>query len=141
MKSSDEYVLTKSGSRDFGVITPEMSSAIKREGGKIRLEVGFQKDGHGFGAAHIERSDRLKQLRSNGFACARDYIEFVAKDFDAIYQGEGNNIVIAKIGKSADIAFLSLKQDVHDKEVYWTVESAFISRKNYLNGKTMLWKK
>ncbi len=42
---------------------------------------------------------------------------------------------------NANLAFLSLKQNENDKEIYWTVESGFISRKDYLNGKTLLWKK
>ncbi|MBP5465491.1 MAG: hypothetical protein J6Y13_10010 [Treponema sp.] len=136
-----KFVLTSSGSRDFGEITPEMAMKIKRESGKIRLETGFQMNGRGFGEAHIERPDRLKQLKSNGFANARDYIEFVANDFDAIYQGKDGNIIITKCRKGANVAFLSLKQDETDTRAYWTVESAFIARADYLNGKTVLWKK
>ena len=136
-----EYVLTSTGSKDFGEISPEIAKIIKRESGKIRLEIGFQKDGRGYGEVHIERPDRLKQLKDNGFDNARDYIEFVVNDFDAIYQGKSRNIILAKLGKNANIAFLSLKQNEQDKDVYWTVESAFISRKDYLNGKTQLWRK
>ena len=83
----------------------------------------------------------MKQLRKNGFNNARDYIEFVAKDYDAIYQGKNNNIFIVKMTNTANIAFLSLKQNVKDNDVYWSVESAFISRKDYLNGKILLWEK
>ena len=136
-----EYVLTSDGKRDFGEITSEIAEKIKRESGKIRLEIGFQKDGRGYGESHIERSERMKQLRKNGFNNARDYIEFVAKDYDAIYQGKNNNIFIVKMTNTANIAFLSLKQNVKDNDVYWSVESAFISRKDYLNGKILLWEK
>lgn len=135
------YVLTSSGSKDFGEISPEIAKIIKRESGKIRLEIGFQKNGHGYGEAHIERSGRIKQLKQNGFENARDYIEFVAKDYDEIYQGKDNNIVIVKIRNAVNVAFLSLRQNEKDKDIYWTVESAFISRKNYLNDKILLWKK
>lgn len=135
------YVLTSSGSKDFGEITPEVAKAIKRESGKIRLETGFQENGHGYGEAHIERSGRIKQLKQNGFENARDYIEFVAKDYDEIYQGKDNNIVLVKTRNAVNVAFLSLRQNEKDKAVYWTVESAFISRKNYLNDKILLWKK
>lgn len=135
------FVLTRSGSRDFGEITPEIARAIRRESGKIRLETGFQQDGRGYGEAHIERPDRLRQLRNNGFQNARDYIEFVAQGFDAIFQGKGNNIILVRTGRNANVAFLALRQSKADKEIYWTVESAFISRKDYLNGKTSLWRK
>lgn len=135
------YVLTSEGNKDFGVITPEIAKKIHREQGKIRLEIGFQKDGRGYGEKHIERPDRLKQLKRNGFNNARDFIEYIANDYDAIYQGEGNNIVLVKVSKNSNIAFLALKQNEIDKDIYWTVESAFISRPDYLKNKTPLWKK
>ncbi len=135
------YVLTSRGSKDFGEITDEIAKMIHRESGKIRLEVGFQKDGRGYGEKHIERPDRLKQLKNNGFENARDFIEYIARDFDAIFQGEGNNIVLVKEGTSSSVAFLALKQNDSDKDIYWTVESAFISRKDYLKNKTPLWER
>ena len=141
VKYDGDYVLTSSGSKDFGEITLEVAKIIKRECGKIRLEIGFQKDGHGYGESHIERSERIKQLKKNGFENARDFIEFILNDYDAIYQGKASNIIIAKITDNANIVFLSLKQNEKDMEIYWTVESGFISRKDYLNGKTLLWKK
>ena len=112
---SENYVLTSRGSKDFGEIAPEIAKIIHREQGKIRLEVGFQKDGHGYGEKHIERTERLKQLKSNGFENARDFIEYLTKDYDAIFQGEGNNIVLVKIGENSNIAFLALKQNENDK--------------------------
>ena len=136
-----DYVLTSNGNKDFGEITAEIAKIIHRESGKIRLEIGFQKDGHGYGEKHIERPDRLKQLKNDGFENARDFIEFIAKDYDAIFQGEGNNIVLVKAGVSSNIAFLAIKQNETDKEIYWTVESAFISRRDYLKNKTPLWEK
>ena len=138
---SNNYVLTSAGEKDFGEITPEIARIIHREQGKIRLEIGFQKNGHGYGEKHIERPDRLKQLRRCGFENARDFIEYIAKDYDAIFQGEGNNIVLVKVEKLSNIAFLALKRNETDKEVYWTVESAFISRADYLKNKTPLWEK
>ena len=141
IKHFGDYVLTSTGSKDFGEISAEVAKSIHRESGKIRLEVGFQKDGRGYGEKHIERPDRLKQLKNNGFASARDFIEYIAKDYDAIFQGDGNNIVLVKAGSASNIAFLAIKQNETDKEVYWTVESAFISRKDYLKHKTPLWEK
>lgn len=46
---SNNYVLTSAGEKDFGEITPEIARIIHREQGKIRLEIGFQKNGHGYG--------------------------------------------------------------------------------------------
>ena len=136
-----DYVLTSGGSKDFGEISEEIAKIIKREKGKIRLEKGFQINGKGFGEAHIERTQRIKELKQNGYNSARDFIEFIAKDYDSIYQGIQNNLIIVKLNNTANLAFLSLKQNSNDKDVYWTVESAFISRRDYLNGIELLWKK
>ena len=141
VQHNGDYVLTSDGNKDFGEITDEIAKIIHRESGKIRLEVGFQKDGHGYGEKHIERPDRLKQLKNNGFENARDFIQFITKDYDAIFQGQDNNIVLVKEDSSSNIAFLALKQNESDKDIYWSVESAFISRKDYLKNKTPLWEK
>jgi len=42
VRHDGEYVLTKDGKKDFGEITPEMSKAIRRQPGKIRLRIGEQ---------------------------------------------------------------------------------------------------
>ena len=68
-----EYVLTSSGSMDFGEITAEMAIIIKRQAGKIRLRIGIEKKGYkgNFGESHIQRPARLEQIQSAGFECAR----------------------------------------------------------------------
>ena len=134
------YVLTKAGSKDFGEITPEIAAEIHHESGKIRLEIGYHNsDGRGFGETHIERDERLKQLNQNGFDNARDFIEYVADNFDAIYEGRNNTLIIVKKDEKANIAYLSLKQNEVDKDVFYTVESSLISRQNYLKENKLLW--
>lgn len=140
VKHENGYVLTKSGSKDFGEITPEIASEIHRESGKIRLETGsHDNDGRGYGEVHIERDERLKQLKQNGFENARDFIEYVTDDFDAIYEGINNTLVIVKRDEKANLAYLSLRQNEIDKEIFYTVESALISRQNYLKENKLLW--
>lgn len=134
------YVLTKAGSKDFGEINPEIASEIHHESGKIRLETGFHNEnGQGFGEVHIERSERLKQLKENGFDNARDFIEYVSDNYDAIYEGRNNTLIIVKKDEKSNIAYLSLKQNKVDKEIFYTVESGLISRQNYLKENKLLW--
>lgn len=59
---SGEFALTKSGSVDFGEISPEIAKAIKRQSGKIRLRIGKQVNGEkdNYGEAHINRESRKK---------------------------------------------------------------------------------
>lgn len=134
------YVLTKAGSKDFGEINPEIASEIHHESGKIRLETGFHNEnGQGFGEVHIERSEGLKQLKENGFDNARDFIEYVSDNYDAIYEGRNNTLIIVKKDEKSNIAYLSLKQNKVDKEIFYTVESGLISRQNYLKENKLLW--
>lgn len=139
VRHKDGYVLTKSGSKDFGEITPEVAAEIHHESGKIRLEVGSDDNGRGYGEAHIERAERLKQLEQNGFDNARDFIEYVSDNFDAIYEGRNNTLIIVKRDEKANLAYLSLKQNEIDREVFYTVESSLISRTNYLKENKLLW--
>ncbi|MDR0525013.1 MAG: hypothetical protein LBG90_03985 [Spirochaetaceae bacterium] len=84
VKHDGEYVLTTDGSKDFG----EISGVKDMKDGKIRLRRGQEKGEKGdYGEAHMERPDRLSQLKQNGYNNARDLVEYVAKDFDAIYPG------------------------------------------------------
>ena len=63
-----EFVLTRDGNKDFGEITPEIAIKIRRQAGKIRLRIGEQNGRPGdYGEKHIERKERMQELRSNGF--------------------------------------------------------------------------
>lgn len=142
VKHDGEYVLTKSGSKDFGEITPEVAKIIGRQAGKIRLETGFHNNstGQGFGESHIERKERLAQLKQNGFDSARDFVESVSKGYDSIYKGKGTSIILCMNDSGRkNVEYLELKPSSDGD--YWSVESALISRADYLNEKTPLWSK
>ena len=75
VKYDGEYVLTTDGSKDFGEISSEIAEVIKRQSGKIRLRIGVQNNNIGdYGEKHIERPERLNQLKMFGFDNARDFI-------------------------------------------------------------------
>src|SRR5215471_13348092 len=95
-----EFVLTGDGSKDFGEITPEIAREIRRQAGKIRLRIGEQdvKTGKGYGEAHIERPERLKQIRGIGFNIARDFVEFVTHNYDSIYEAGNGSLYILHHG-------------------------------------------
>jgi hypothetical protein len=64
VKHEGEYVLTKTGKKDFG----EIKSDTGLEPGKIRLREGKQNEEKGdYGEKHIERPDRLAQLKNEWF--------------------------------------------------------------------------
>jgi hypothetical protein len=134
-----EYVLTREGSKDFGEITPEIAQVVKRQSGKIRLRVGVHERKHGdFGEMHIERPERLQQLRFNGYNNARDLVQEAAGSFDAIYKGDGGRLILSKWKRVTNVSiFIELIQI--NNEDFYDVKTGFVARKNYLKNKTPLW--
>ena len=135
-----EYVLTSDGSRDFGEITAPIAKIIKHQAGKIRLRIGIEEKGHkgNFGERHIERKQRLEQIRSAGFESARDLVESVCKDFDAIYEN-GRDLLLYKYGKNDAITYVELTP-MKDGEFY-DVKTALITRRTFIKNKTPVWTK
>jgi hypothetical protein len=123
-----EYVLTKAGSRDFGEIPAE--TGLKA--GKIRLRVGYH-DGEkqkGRGEKHIERPDRLEQLRQHGYENARDMVEFVAQNYEAIYPGKGAGIIVAQKGGTHDPT-IYIALTMSEDGAFYDVTGGLIANKRY----------
>ena len=137
-----EYVLTSSGSKDFGEITPEISKLIGRQAGKIRLETGYHNDstGEGFGEIHMKREARIKQLKQNGFNTVRDFVETVSAHFDSVYKGSGTSLILSmKNAKNRNIEYVELRPS--EDGDFWSVLSGLVAHEGYLKNKTLLWSK
>jgi len=134
-----EFVLTREGNKDFGEISTEIARQIRRQAGKIRLRVGIHEGKRGdFGEKHIERPERLKQLRDNGYENARDLVQAVAASFNAIFKGNGSRLILAKQGAITD-ASIFLELTPVEGEEFYDVKTGLIARKNYFKNKTPLW--
>ena len=136
-----EYVLTSDGSRDFGEISPEIAREIRRQAGKIRLRIGVQDGTPGdFGEKHIERKKRLKELQSNGYQNARDFVQNVARDYTVIYGGSSGRLILYKNeGKKGKSLFVELIPS-EDGEFY-DVKTGMVTRDTYYKNKKPLWEK
>ena len=141
VKYLGEFVLSKNGNIDFGEISEEISKIIRRQKGKIRLRIGKENKGErgNYGEKHIERVDRIQQLKSAGFENARDFVEFIASDFDSVYKGKGTSLIICKRTKVHNILYITLEPSA--TENYYDVKSCLLSRESYLKNKTPLWRK
>lgn len=139
VKYDGNFVLTKDGKKDFGEITSEIGKAIGRQAGKIRLEIGEQgkNENKGYGEKHFQRAKRIKNLKDAGYNTARDFVEDVSKDYDAIYQGQGTTLVIVKIKNGLLAEYISLKP-AEDNDFY-TVETGLKLRSDYFKNKEPLW--
>jgi hypothetical protein len=133
-----EFVLTKSGNKDFGEISPEIAQKIQRQAGKIRLRIGKQEgERDNYGEKHIERPDRLQQLLDNGYENARDFVQDVAENFSSIYAGKGSRLVLYKKGKSDTMIYVELTPSGEGD--YYDVKTGLITRKDFMNKKKPLW--
>ena len=132
-----EFVLTCDGSRDFGEISPEIAREIRRQAGKIRLRIGKQQGERGnYGERHIERPDRLQQLRNNGYENARDLVQDVAKNFCSIYAGKGSRIILYKKGDNDTMIYVELTPSKEGD--FYDVKTGMISRKDFIHKKKPL---
>ena len=126
-----EYVLTSTGSKDFGEISPEISKIIGRQAGKIRFRIGVRNDDVGdYGEKHIERPDRLSQLNFAGFNNARDFIEYTCNNFDEIYSS-GKRLMLTKV-EGGHTCIIELKPN-SDGDFYDVITGLICRRKSILN--------
>ncbi|WP_296325494.1 hypothetical protein [Treponema sp. UBA3813] len=144
VKYDGEYVLTADGSKDFGEISSEIAEVIKRQSGKIRLRIGVQNNNIGdYGEKHIERPERLNQLKMSGFDNARDFISYTCKNFDEIYSS-GKRLMLTKTD-GGYTCVIELKP-LDDGEFY-DVITGLISRRKSIENKLakekirLLWQK
>ena len=136
-----EFVLTRAGNKNFGEISPEIAQEIHRQAGKIRLRVGVHEGKRDdFGEKHIERPERLRQLKDNGYSNARDLVQDIALSYDAIYKGEGTRLILSKRGNVTDTSLFVELLPAQNGDFY-DVKTGFIARKNYFKNKTPLWTK
>lgn len=135
-----EFVLTTRGSKDFGEISPKIADQIHRQAGKIRLRRGIEIQGQkgNFGQVHIERKKRLKDIQNAGFQNARDFVEFICKDFDTIYSN-GLSLILCKGDAKKAIAYVELIPS-EDSDFY-DVKTATPIREDFFKNKTPLWQK
>jgi hypothetical protein len=139
VEHNGEYVLTTGGSRDFGEIPEEVAEEINRPSGEIRLRIGKHEDGPGnYGQKHIERDDRFKQIQDNGYQNARDLVEDVAQNYDAIYPGKFAPLMLVKRrDEKSPLICVEITEDKTGN--FYDVKTGFIARNNYVKNKTPLW--
>jgi len=136
-----EFVLANNGSKDFGEITPEIAHHIRRQAGKIRLRIGEQEANseRGFGEKHIERPKRIKEMKLLGFNNARDFVAYIAENYDAIYEESGSSLVLYKKGEHHAVIISRLESSKNDN--FWDIKTAYLTRKDSKRNKKPLWER
>jgi dihydrofolate reductase len=131
----NHFVTTANGSIDFGYISAEIATKLGVKSAPIRLRDGGVEPGTG----HIERKERLQQLKEAGYESAAVLVFDVGQNFNCIFQGKGNSLMLAKRNGKALIAFVEL--EVSSDELYYDTRSALVARADYLKNKKLLWER
>jgi hypothetical protein len=143
IKYMGEYVLNSSGNKDFGII-PEIKDGQKiYKAAPIRLRIGEHdaKTDKGYGEKHIERTERLAQLQQNGYNSARDLVEYVGKDYNAIYAGKGKGLIVVKKkdDKRNSVVYVELNP-IEGSEFYDVTGGLVANQRHFKNKKPLITK-
>ena len=93
-----------------------------------------------YGEKHIERPERMEALKKCGFDNARDFIEDVCRNYNAIYQGEKGSLILVKTNSEKNhIAIVKLLPSATGD--FYDVQTGYPSRKSSRNKKPLLWER
>lgn len=129
-----EFVKSNRGGVDFGEISPEVAETIRYAPGPVRLQAGSAR----FGDLHINQK-HLKELNQEGYRDAREFVEDVAGNYNAIFQGQGDSLLLVKRNGKAKVAFIEIEPSLDGD--FYSVSSAVVSRDTYLTNKKLLWER
>lgn len=143
LRKATDFVPNADGGLDYGEITPEMSKAMRRQAGAIRLQQGVQNpDGTGYGLRHIE-ANHGQQIRNAGFDSVEDFVAHISHNFNEVLQAaKGSQLLAAVSTGRRDVMFVQLEA-AQDGDFY-RVNTAFPASRDYLEkqegkGAKILW--
>lgn len=128
------FMKSPAGVLDFGYITPEIASVIKREPAPIRLREGNASEG----LLHIEMRHG-KDIAALGYKNAVEFIYAITRHFDAIYPpskpGRGLTIVVI----SGKLKFATIQLESVNGGAFYDIKNATPGRGDQFKNKDPLW--
>ncbi|MBL1262065.1 hypothetical protein [Candidatus Methylomicrobium oryzae] len=127
----DTFIADQSGSTDFGEINQDIANVIKRQPGKIRLQVGEHLGKNkGYGLIHIKEGH--PEITNPA-----EFVKDVVSNFSEIWKTKNSRLILVKRGKDKS-GLVSVVQLVPDDEGdFYSVVTAYKSRNP--DGETLLW--
>ena len=134
-QNGSPYVLSSTGSIDFGRITADKNLAEA----PIRMALGDKENGY----IHIENRHG-EDIRNHGFGSVTEFVEYIANNFTHIVKGESYEN--EKGGENQ--SYLVQLRDGHNNTIwmqlsrdgsYWNVNSAGVMSKRYGKNKETVW--
>ncbi|MBU2547884.1 MAG: DEAD/DEAH box helicase family protein, partial [Proteobacteria bacterium] len=132
MLSVGEFVAASDGSADFGSIGEELARFLGVEPGPIRIYRGRLK--------HFtkKRPHRLDEIRRQGYPSARAFVEDVARNFTAVYQGTRGSFILVKRNGPGQMIYIELVKE--EGEGFYSVRTGVPRpRSDYFDKRTPLW--
>ncbi|MFI3187481.1 MAG: hypothetical protein QX198_16025, partial [Methylococcaceae bacterium] len=131
LKDASDFVLAPDGSTDFGEITPDIAKDIKRQPGKIKLQVGEHLGKNkGYGIIHIKEGH--PEIKN-----PIEFVQEVVSNFSEIWKTKNGRLILIKRGgdKTGDVSVVQLLPD--NEEDFYSVVTSYKSRNP--EGETLLW--
>ena len=130
------FVKASDGSIDFGEIGEETGLTP----GKIRLSEGYQSEDTGYGLLHMERAGRKEEIQKAGFSSVINFVEYVAKNYTAIFKGKvrpsGKPTYILQAPTSKNNI---LYVELFPEDGYWDINSGGPFNFTYTKNKEIVW--
>lgn len=121
-----EFIITPSGSKEFGKISKEISEKTNGQVavGEIRLQVGFDNEGKGFGLIHVNK--HIQEIKKLGYGSVEEYISDIATNFNKIYISERNNQRMILVRTNSKLNSMPVDLELSSNEDnFYTVVSAY----------------
>lgn len=139
--AAEEFIPAPDGSIDYGEITTEMGTAMRRQAGPMRLQIGKhdERTNRGWGLAHIE-ARHGKQIRALGYESIPAFVSEVAGAVQEVWQADGRQILVTVNDGRKDVMYIQLEPS--DAGDYYRINSAFpVRQQDYeeRQGMVKLW--
>lgn len=125
------FIPAPDGGIDYGEITDEMSKAMRRQAGKIRLQQGDKE----FGLTHIQ-SRHGEQIQRMGFADVPAFVFDALQRIESIWKPDATSqLVVIQAEEKGRAVFIQLMPGKEDSGDFYTVNTAFPTGKGFAQNK------
>jgi hypothetical protein len=128
----DDFVLIN-GRKDWGEISSDVAKVIRRQEGKIRLNVGNHdvNTKKGYGLKHIE-ANHLAHIKNAGFPSVESFIQHVIDNSNELYKAVTGQLLIVARGQNNHVMYIVFRPSKEEGQIYYRINSAFpVRNDNY----------
>jgi hypothetical protein len=132
----DDFVLIN-GRKEWGEINPEVAKTIRRQAGKIVLNVGLHNPANdtGYGLKHIN-DKHLKEIQGLGFATPEEFINNVLHNATELWRANAGKLLLVAKSDRNTVMYIELQPGKDNNKDFYRINSAFpVRQDNYAEKK------